>query len=204
MATRSSDPRTTLYLSKSYQFPQQNIWSDQGSKGLSRSQLNQVANDNLRQFSIPMYEIATVNKGMTAADNAIQLSTSQVKYTFTALLSRDTTFDVIYNIWRSVTEPFHSTMLPHLQVSVYCALTTFESGISQWIHPSEWLNANVKHIRAIFDGIVDLTGNKTITFPATMIFQVCYLAHFQVLEIGGFTCPSAVDCIYPRIQHALP
>ena len=29
------------------------------------------------------------------------------------------------------------------------------------------------------------------------------LAHFQVLEIGGFTCPSAVDCIYPRIQHAL-
>ena len=27
------------------------------------------------------------------------------------------------------------------------------------------------------------------------------LAYFQVLEIGGFTCPSAVDCIYPRIQH---
>ena len=30
------------------------------------------------------------------------------------------------------------------------------------------------------------------------------LAHFQVLEIGGFTGPSAVDCIFPCIQHALP
>ena len=68
---------------------------------------------------------------------------------------------------------FHSTILQNLQVSVYCALTTLEPGISQWIHSSEWLNANVKHIRAIFDGIVNLTGNKTITFAATMIFQVC-------------------------------
>jgi hypothetical protein len=32
--------------------------------------------------------------------NAIQLSTRQAKYTFTSFLSRDTTFDVIYNIWR--------------------------------------------------------------------------------------------------------
>jgi len=69
---------------------------------------------------------------------------------------------------------------------VYCALTTFESGMSPWIHPSEWLNANVKYIRAIFDGIVDLTGNKTITFPATMIFQrliVSILAY-------NMLCPS--------------
>ena len=71
------------------------------------------------------------------------------------------------------TQSFHSIILPNLRVSVYCALTTFESEISPWIHSSAWLNANVKHIRAIFDGIVDLTGNKTITFPATMIFQVC-------------------------------
>ena len=33
--------------------------------------------------------------------NAIQLSTRQAKYNFASLLSRDTTFDVIYNIWRS-------------------------------------------------------------------------------------------------------
>ena len=69
----------------------------------------------------------------------------------------DPPFNFIYNIW---TPSFDSTMLPDLQVSVCCALTTFEPGISQWIHPSAWLNANVKHIRAIFDGIVDLTGNN--------------------------------------------
>ena len=32
--------------------------------------------------------------------DAIQLSTRQAKYTFASFLSRDTTFDVIYNIWR--------------------------------------------------------------------------------------------------------
>ena len=118
---------------------------------------------------MPISEITTLEK---ASHNAIQLSTGQVRYTFTRFMSRDATFDIIHDIWRST--PFHSIMLPNLQVSVSCALTTFESGISPWLHPSEWLNTNVKHIRAIFDGIVDLTGNKTITFPATMIFQVCY------------------------------
>lgn len=32
--------------------------------------------------------------------NAIQITTRQAKYTFTSFLSRDTTFDVMYNIWR--------------------------------------------------------------------------------------------------------
>ena len=32
--------------------------------------------------------------------NAIQLSTRTAKYTFTSFLSRDTTFDVLYNVWR--------------------------------------------------------------------------------------------------------
>ncbi len=32
--------------------------------------------------------------------NAIQISTRQAKYTFSSFLSRDTTFDVIFNIWR--------------------------------------------------------------------------------------------------------
>ena len=124
---------------------------------------SQVTNDKRRQIIIPIYEITTLN--LKTPGHGIELSTDQVKYTFTAFECREPPFDLIYNIW---THSFHSTMLPTLQ-----ALTTFEAGISQWIHPSEWLNANVKHIRAIFDGIVDLTGNKTMTFPATMIFQVC-------------------------------
>ena len=49
-----------------------------------------------------MYEVVTLEKRMTAfvIPNAIQLSTRTAKYTFTSFLSRDTTFDVIYNVWR--------------------------------------------------------------------------------------------------------
>lgn len=63
--------------------------------------LNQVTNKP-QQLSIPIYEITTLDKKMTAfvIPNAIQLSTRQAKYTFASFLSRDTTFDVIYNIWR--------------------------------------------------------------------------------------------------------
>ena len=32
--------------------------------------------------------------------NAIQITTRRAKYTFASFLSRDTTFDVIYNIWK--------------------------------------------------------------------------------------------------------
>ena len=64
--------------------------------------LNQFADDKSQQLSIPIYEITTLEKNMTAflIPNGIKISTLQVKYTFTSLLSRDTTFDVIYNIWR--------------------------------------------------------------------------------------------------------
>ena len=64
--------------------------------------LIQVTNDKFQQLSIPIYEITTLEKKMTAfvIPNAIQLSTRQAKYTFASFLSRDTTFDVIYNIWR--------------------------------------------------------------------------------------------------------
>ena len=64
--------------------------------------LNQITDDKLQQLSIPIYEITTLEKKMTAfvIPNAIQMSTRQAKYTFASFLSRDTTFDVIYNIWR--------------------------------------------------------------------------------------------------------
>jgi hypothetical protein len=74
------------------------------------------------------------------------------------------------------TQSFHSTILPNLRVSVYSALTTFETGISPWMRPSEWLDANTRHIRSIFDEIVEFAENpdiKAMTFPATTIFQVC-------------------------------
>lgn len=56
----------------------------------------------LQQLSIPIYEITGLEKKMTAfvIPNAIQITTRQAKYTFASFLSRDTTYDVIANIWR--------------------------------------------------------------------------------------------------------
>ena len=49
-----------------------------------------------------MYDVVALDKRMTAfvIPNAIQVTTRNTKYTFTSFLSRDTTFDVIYNVWR--------------------------------------------------------------------------------------------------------
>jgi hypothetical protein len=52
----------------------------------------------------------------------------------------------------------------------------FETGISPWIHPSKWLDANIEHIHSVFEGIVRSTENddiKAMPFPASPIFQVC-------------------------------
>ena len=48
-----------------------------------------------------MYDVIALDKRMTAfvIPNAIQVTTRSTKYTFTSFLSRDTTFDVIYNVW---------------------------------------------------------------------------------------------------------
>ncbi|KZT27659.1 GRAM-domain-containing protein [Neolentinus lepideus HHB14362 ss-1] len=56
----------------------------------------------ITDLCIPMYDITSLEKKMTAfvIPNAIQLNTRKAKYTFASFLSRDTTFDVIYNIWR--------------------------------------------------------------------------------------------------------
>ncbi|KAI0701268.1 GRAM domain-containing protein [Cerioporus squamosus] len=56
----------------------------------------------ITDLSIPMYEVVSLEKRMTAfvIPNAIQLSTRTAKYTFTSFLSRDTTFDVLFNVWR--------------------------------------------------------------------------------------------------------
>ncbi|KAI6136118.1 hypothetical protein F5141DRAFT_1185197 [Pisolithus sp. B1] len=56
----------------------------------------------ITDLSIPIYEITGLEKKMTAfvIPNAIQITTRQAKYTFASFLSRDTTYDVIANIWR--------------------------------------------------------------------------------------------------------
>lgn len=56
----------------------------------------------ITDHSIPIYDITSLEKKMTAfvIPNGIQITTHNAKYTFASFLSRDTTFDVIYNIWR--------------------------------------------------------------------------------------------------------
>ncbi|KAL0570361.1 hypothetical protein V5O48_011608, partial [Marasmius crinis-equi] len=56
----------------------------------------------ITDLSIPIYEITALEKKMTAfvIPNAIQITTRRAKYSFASFLARDTTFDVIYNIWR--------------------------------------------------------------------------------------------------------
>ncbi|KIJ07191.1 hypothetical protein PAXINDRAFT_103063, partial [Paxillus involutus ATCC 200175] len=53
-------------------------------------------------FYIPMREITGLEKKMTAfaIPNAIQITTRRATYTFASFLSRDTTHDVIANIWQ--------------------------------------------------------------------------------------------------------
>lgn len=58
----------------------------------------------ISQLVIPIDDITSIEKRMTAyvIPNALQINTYHGKYVFASLLSRDTTYDVIYNIWRSV------------------------------------------------------------------------------------------------------
>jgi hypothetical protein len=73
---------------------------------------------------------------------------------------------------------FHRILLPSLQVSVHSALTIFETEISPWMHPLQWLDENTKHLDSIFHVIVDLTQEANIdgmSFPESMIYQVLWI-----------------------------
>ncbi|GAA5821279.1 hypothetical protein JCM11251_004550 [Rhodosporidiobolus azoricus] len=55
-------------------------------------------------LSIPFSEVCSIEKRMTAyvIPNAIQIATMHARHTFASFLSRDTTYDLIGNIWRMV------------------------------------------------------------------------------------------------------
>lgn len=63
-------------------------------------------------LTIPMYDVLGLEKRMTAfvIPNAIQITTRNAKYTFTSFLSRDTTYDVLYNVWR-LARPENESMI---------------------------------------------------------------------------------------------
>ncbi|GAA5975614.1 hypothetical protein JCM5350_002669 [Sporobolomyces pararoseus] len=55
-------------------------------------------------LTIPFAEVCSIEKRMTAyvIPNAIQISTMHARHTFASFLSRDTTYDLIGNIWKMV------------------------------------------------------------------------------------------------------
>jgi hypothetical protein len=56
------------------------------------------------------------------------------------------------------------------------ALTNFESGVSPWSQPSEWLKANTSHIRSTVHILEALTSDynlETVIFKQPMIYEVC-------------------------------
>lgn len=99
-------------------FSREYPWLDYGCESTSRIQLlpcsrlylyplvlgTNIIPPSGYQLSIPIDEIISLEKKMTAfvIPNAILITTRQSKYTFASFLSRDTTYDVIYNIWRLV------------------------------------------------------------------------------------------------------
>lgn len=62
-----------------------------------------LVTDAALQLTVPVYDILAIDKKMTALfiPNAIQITSRQAKYAFASFLSRDTTYDVIHNVWRS-------------------------------------------------------------------------------------------------------
>ncbi|PCH34448.1 hypothetical protein WOLCODRAFT_135716 [Wolfiporia cocos MD-104 SS10] len=70
----------------------------------------------ITDLCIPMYEVTALDKRMTAfvIPNAIQVTTISTKYTFASFLSRDTTFDVMFNVWR-LARPDASSMGSRMQ-----------------------------------------------------------------------------------------
>ena len=67
-----------------------------------------------------MWDVTGLDKRMTAfvIPNAIQVTTRGAKYTFTSFLSRDTTFDVIYNVWRLARPEDSVSQLPSARGSL--------------------------------------------------------------------------------------
>ncbi|KAF9259361.1 hypothetical protein L218DRAFT_874922 [Marasmius fiardii PR-910] len=58
----------------------------------------------ITDLTIPIYEITSLEKKMTAfvIPNALLITTRRAKYNFASFLARDTTYDVIHNIWKLV------------------------------------------------------------------------------------------------------
>jgi hypothetical protein len=86
-------PGSTIRVGKPHLLSCQHLWLGDGCKSSSTL---------LMQLVIPFSDIKLIERKNTALviPNAIGISTRTEKYTFASFISRDTTFDVMSNIWR--------------------------------------------------------------------------------------------------------
>ncbi|KAF9516001.1 hypothetical protein BS47DRAFT_1443735, partial [Hydnum rufescens UP504] len=87
--------------------------------------------------TVAFYDVISLEKKMTAfvIPNAIQVTTRTAKYTFASFITRDTSYDVIHNIWR-LSLPHNSD--PH-QLSQFAAeeRSSIRSGATGQSPPSD-------------------------------------------------------------------
>ena len=133
-----------------------------------------------QKFSIPIPDITSVEKKMTASVNShgIQISTRYTKYTFLSFLSRDTTFDFIYNIWRLA--------LPDDSTSIFSTARAIELAESATAVPSD--------VEKSGPGSADNTGifsSARASLEGTLMDQVGHLndaAETAVIKVTQCAC----------------
>ncbi|THV00736.1 GRAM-domain-containing protein [Dendrothele bispora CBS 962.96] len=132
----------------------------------------------ITDLSIPIYEIQSLEKKMTAfvIPNAIMITTRQAKYTFASFLSRDTTYDVIYNIWR-LARPGDNASLPDSNSSAH----------------------GVQSVDQIVEGTVVESGDGASVVPGPPKKTVCACSK----EPGGHYPEIAMDIVIPGTPEKL-
>ena len=82
--------------------PRQHLWlGNECMSSPAASPLRYHSNAS-RQFTVPFTSVQSIEKKMTAyvIPNAVLISTPEQRYFFASFISRDTTFEVLSNIWR--------------------------------------------------------------------------------------------------------
>ncbi|GAA5976150.1 hypothetical protein JCM10908_005399 [Rhodotorula pacifica] len=84
-------------------------------------------------LTIPFSEVVSIEKRMTAyvIPNAIQITTLHARHIFASFLSRDTTYDLIGNIWRMVhpVVPMSAALPDSMSNATHCHIDSDEEGM---------------------------------------------------------------------------
>jgi hypothetical protein len=116
--------------------------------------------DTWLQLVIPFAEVISIKKSTTAfvIPNAIQVATMHARYSFASFLSRDTTFELLGNIWHISHPSIPSVAMPDYEAEVSEAEEPGEEGL-----PRKRINLTAKRKGA---------GKKEQLGPSTAMERV--------------------------------